>query len=135
MKQFKNFFLVALMVLVAGMVSSCGSDDDNNSSGGGGSGLGTYTLKCHISDYGTIPTEFAKIMNDALEQNVNQQYPNVSLDLVKKALDEAVEESIKTGNYKDSPYNYTIEFYIVDSNGKKVYSRLIIIKDGTATAV
>ncbi len=132
MKQFKNFFLVALMVLVAGMVSSCGSDDDDN---GGGSGVGTYTLKCHISDYGTIPTEFAKIMNDAFEQNVNQQYPNVSLDLVKKALDVAVEESIKTGNYKDSPYNYTIEFYIVDSNGKKVYSRLIIIKDGTATAV
>jgi hypothetical protein len=132
MKQFKNFFLIALMVLVGGLVSSCGSDDDNN--GGGGSGLGTYTLKCHISDYGTIPTEFAKIMNDALEQNVNQQYPNVSLDLVKKAVDQAVEDAVKSGQYNDSPYNYTIEFYIVDSNGKKVYSRYIIVKNGTATA-
>ena len=133
MKQFKNFFLVALMVLVAGMVSSCGSDDDDNN-GGGGSGVGTYTLKCRISDYGTLPTEMAKIMDDGLQQNISQQYPNVSLDLVKKAVDQAVEESIKTGDYKDSPYNYTIEFYILDSNGKKVYSRYIIVKDGTATA-
>ena len=132
MKQFKNFFLVALMVLVAGMVSSCGSDDDDN---GGGSGLGTYTLKCHISDYGTLPDAYAKILNDALEQNVNETVPNVSLDTVKKELDQAVEEAIKTGDYKDSPYNYTIEFYILDSNGKKVYSRYIIVKDGTATAV
>ena len=132
MKQFKNFFLIALMVLVGGMVSSCGSDDDNN--GGGGSGLGTYTLKCHISDYGTLPEAYAKILNDGLEQNVNQQYPNVSLDIVKKALDEAVEESLKTGNYEESQYNYTIEFYIVDSAGKKVYSRYIIVKDGKATA-
>lgn len=131
MKQFKNFFLVALMVLVAGMVSSCGSDDDDN---GGGSGLGTYTLKCHISDYGTLPDAYAKILNDALEQNVNETVPNVSLDTVKKELDQAVEEAIKTGDYKDSPYNYTIEFYILDSNGKKVYSRYIIVKDGTATA-
>lgn len=131
MKQFKNFFLVALMVLVAGMVSSCGSDDDGN---GGGSGLGTYTLKCHISDYGTLPDAYAKILNDALEQNVNETVPNVSLDTVKKELDQAVEEAIKTGDYKDSPYNYTIEFYILDSNGKKVYSRYIIVKDGTATA-
>ena len=126
MKQFKNFFLVALMVLVAGMVSSCGSDDDDN---GGGSGLGTYTLKCHISDYGTLPDAYAKILNDALEQNVNETVPNVSLDTVKKELDQAVEEAIKTGDYKDSPYNYTIEFYILDSNGKKVYSRYIIVKD------
>ena len=134
MKQFKNFFLIALMVLVGGMVSSCGSDDDNNSSSGGGSGLSTYTLKCHISDYGTLPEAIAKVLNDGLEQNVNETVPNVSLDTVKKTLDKAVEDAIKTGEYKDSPYNYTIEFYILDSNGKKVYSRYIIVKDGTATA-
>lgn len=132
MKQFKNFFLIALMVLVGGMVSSCGSDDDNN--GGGDSGLGTYTLKCHLSDFGTLPEAYAKILNDGLEQNVNQQYQNVSLDLVKKTLDEAVEDAVKNDEYKDSPYNYTVEFYIVNSNGKKVYSRYIIVKDGTATA-
>ena len=132
MKQFKNFFIIALMVLVGGMVSSCGSDDDNN--GGGGSGLGTYTLKCHLSDYGTMPADMAKLMDDALLQNVNQQYPNVSLDIVKKSVDKAVEDAVKSGEYQDSPYNYTVEFYIVDSTGKKVYSRYIIVKDGTATA-
>ena len=133
MKQFKNFFLIALMVLVGGMVSSCGSDDDNN--GGGDSGLGTYTLKCHLSDFGTLPEAYAKILNDGLEKNVNQQYPNVSLDIVKKSVDKAVEDAVKSGEYKDSPYNYTVEFYIVDSNGNKVYSRSIVVKDGTATAV
>ena len=131
MKQFKNFFLIALMVLVGGMVSSCGDDDDN---GGGGSGVGTYTLKCHISDYGTLPQEYAKYLNDGLEQNINQQYPNVSLDLVKKALDDAVADAIKNGQFGDADYNYTIEFYIVDSKGNKVYSRYITVKDGKAYA-
>lgn len=131
MKQFKNFFLIALLVLVGGMVSSCGSDDDDN---GGGNGLGTYTLKCHLSDPGTLPAEAATLINSQLEQTVNETVNNVSLETVKKELDAAVQEAIKEGGYSESPYNFTIEFYIVDSKGSKVYSRYIIVKDGKATA-
>ena len=81
-----------------------------------------------------MPKEYADILKKSLEDNVNQTYQNVSLDVVKAALDTAVDDAIKNGSYDNEQYNYTIEFYITDSNNKKVYSRYIVVKDGKATA-
>ena len=116
---------------MGGVICSCGSDDDDDN--GGGSATGTYTLHCTISDYGTLPKQQAAIMKQALEQNVNKEMPNITLELAKKALDIAIDDAIAYGTYDDQEYNFTIEFYITDANGNKVYSRSIVVKDGKAT--
>ncbi|MBR6121207.1 MAG: hypothetical protein IKQ05_02300 [Prevotella sp.] len=132
MEKIKSLMLMMLMVFVGGMICSCGSDDDDDN--GGGSATGTYTLHCTISDYGTMPEEYAAIMKQGLDAFANQSFPNVTLNLVKAAVDKAIEEAIEKGTYDDEPYNYTIEFYVTDSMGNKVYSRYIVVKDGKATA-
>jgi 4-hydroxy-L-threonine phosphate dehydrogenase PdxA len=80
-----------------------------------------------------IVTGDAAIMKQALEQNVNKEMPNITLELAKKALDIAIDDAIAYGTYDDQEYNFTIEFYITDANGNKVYSRSIVVKDGKAT--
>ena len=135
MEKIKSLMLMVVMIVMSGMVCSCGSDDDDNNKGGGsGSTIGTYVLHCTLSDAGTMPKEYADILKKSLEDNVNQTYQNVSLDVVKAALDKAVDDAIKNGSYDNEQYNYTIEFYITDSNNKKVYNRYIVVKDGKATA-
>ncbi len=135
MEKIKSLMLMVVMIVMSGMVCSCGSDDDDNKGGGGSeSAIGTYVLHCTLSDAGTMPKEYADILKKSLEENVNQTYQNVSLDVVKAALDTAVDDAIKNGSYDNEQYNYTIEFYITDSNNKKVYSRYIVVKDGKATA-
>lgn len=135
MEKIKSLMLMVVMIVMSGMVCSCGSDDDDNNNGGGsGSTIGTYVLHCTLSDAGTMPKEYADILKKSLEESVNTAYQNVSLDVVKAALDTAVEDAIRNGSYDNEQYNYTIEFYITDSNNKKVYSRYIVVKDGKATA-
>ena len=134
MKKIKSLMLMMLMIFVGGMICSCGNDDDDNVDGNRGGAISTYTLHCTISDYGTMHEEYAAFLKQGLDAYAARSFPNASLETVKAALDEAVDEAVKSGNYNDSPYNYTIEFYITDSNGKKVYSRFIVVKDGTAMA-
>jgi hypothetical protein len=113
------------------------SDDNGNANNGNannGNAVDTYTLHCTISDYGTMSEEYAAILKQGLEANFKQTISNVSLEVIKAELDQAVEDAVKSGNYSDSPYNYTIEFYITDSKGNKVYSRYIMVKNGKATA-
>ncbi len=135
MEKIKSLMLMVVMIVMSGMVCSCGSDDDDNKGGGGSeSAIGTYVLHCTLSDAGTMPKEYADILKKSLEESVNATYQNVALDVVKAALDTAVEDAIRNGQYDNEQYNYTIEFYITNSSGKKVYSRYIVVKDGKATA-
>ena len=129
MKTIKSLMLMMLMVFVGGVICSCGDDKDDDNGGI----TGTYTLHCTISDPGTLPEQQAAIMKQALERNVNKEMPNITLELAKKALDIAIDDAIAYGTYDDQEYNFTIEFYITDANGNKVYSRSIVVKDGKAT--
>ena len=54
----------------------------------------------------------------------------------KQALDIAMEEnktSIPVANENGEYVNYTLKFYLVDESNKEVYSKLLVIKDGSWT--
>jgi len=137
MEKFKSYLLIALMALMGGVISSCGSDDDDNNGGSiSGDTVGTYILRCTISDYGTLPQEWASVLKQGLEQTVKQEMKNVKFEVAKHALDEAmIEAQHNNFGFGDelSEYDYTIEFYLTDANGKKLYSRYIEVKNGKAT--
>lgn len=127
MKQFKNFFLIALMVLVGGVASSCGSDDDDN-----GGGIDTYTLKMRIADSGNLPAADVELINQTFNK-YSAEIPNTTLAAAKLGMNEAMELYISSGALVVT-YDYTIEYYLLNSSGKTVYSRKIVVKDGKATA-
>lgn len=128
MKTMKKVLFMMLIAVMGGMITtSCGSDDDSSSA----VVLGDYTIKARISDKGNIPDDMYALMNQAFESYVTQTVQGVSLDLAKKALDIAF-DAMDTSSFEKN-YNYTIEMYIADSKGNKVYSRYVIIKDGQVT--
>ncbi len=92
-----------------------------------------YVLRCTISDIGTLPPTYAAILKQGLEESVKERISGVSLEDAKKMVDKAVTDAVANGDYNGEEYNYTIEFYITDSEGNKLYSRYIVVKDGSAT--
>lgn len=129
MEKLKSFMLIMLVTLMGGVITSCGDDDEENNGNGG---LASYTLNVTISDKGTLPDVYYQALQASF-QRVSTNYDNVSVEVAKAALDEALKEAIKNDSFVIDNYNYTIEFYIADSSGNKVYSRYIIVKDGKAT--
>ena len=119
----QKFFFMMLVVLMGGMVTSCGSDDGDDA-------IDNYKLVFSIADRGTMTDEEYQINLMAIEM-ANTQYPKTTLALAKSATDAAIQQSLSTFAKADS--NYTIEVALYDSNNKKVYSRYIIVKDHVAT--
>ncbi|MBR3081105.1 MAG: hypothetical protein IKH01_15060 [Prevotella sp.] len=126
----KKIQVMMLMMLVAFMglcVQSCGSDDDPET-------VQNYTLKVALQDTGNLDAASASDMA-AILPNYSQTM-RCTESQAKKALDLAMEEnktSIPVANENGEYVNYTLKFYIVDDSNKEVYSRLLIIKDGTWT--
>ena len=129
-KTMKKIQVMMLMMLVAFMglcVQSCGSDDDPET-------VQNYTLKVALQDTGNLDAASASDMA-AILPNYSQTM-RCTESQAKKALDIAMEEnktSIPVANGNGEFVNYTLKFYIVDESNKEVYSRLLIIKDGTWT--
>ena len=108
-------------------VQSCGSDDDPET-------VQNYTLKVALQDTGNMDAASASAMASILLNYT--QTMRCTESQAKKALDLAMEEnktSIPVANENGEFVNYTLKFYIVDESNKEVYSRLLIIKDGTWT--
>ena len=126
----KKIQVMMLMMLVAFMglcVQSCGSDDDPET-------VQNYTLKVALHDTGNLDEASATAMASILPNY--SQTMRCTESQAKKALDIAMEEnktSIPVANGNGEFVNYTLKFYIVDESNKEVYSRLLIIKDGTWT--
>lgn len=121
----QKFFMMMVVVLMAGFVTSCG-DDDNNDSGA----LGTYTIGMTVSDQGTLSDLEYNAMNIALK-NREQTFTNVSQYRAKEAF-EASFKGIDTSQLSTDE-NYTLEYFLKDSNGTKIASHFIIVKDGKVT--
>ena len=125
MKTMQKFFMMMVVVLMAGFVTSCG-DDDNNDSGA----LGTYIIGMTVSDQGTLSDLEYNAMNIALK-NREQTFTNVSQFRAKEAF-EASFKGIDTSQLSTDK-NYTLEYFLKDSNGTKIASHFIIVKDGKVT--
>ena len=125
MKTMHKFFMMLTVVLMAGFMTSCGSDDDNNTGP-----LGTYTIGMTVSDQGTLSDLEYNAMNIALK-NREQTFTNVSQYRAK----EAFEASFKgiDPSQLSTDKNYTLEYFLKDSNGTKIASHFIIVKDGKVT--
>ncbi len=119
----QKFYFMMLVVLMGGMVASCGSDSDDDV-------VDNYKLVFSIADRGTMTDEEYELNLMAIEM-ANTQYPKVTLAMAKSATDAAIQQSLSTFAKADS--NYTIEVALYDSNNKKVYSRYIVVKDHVAT--
>lgn len=125
MKTMQKFFMMMVVVLMTGFMTSCGSDDDNNSGS-----LGTYTIGLTVSDQGTLSDLEYNAMNMTLK-NMEQTFTNVSQFRAKEAF-EASFKGIDTSQLSTEK-NYTLEYFLKDSNGTKIASHLIIVKDGKVT--
>lgn len=125
MKTMQKFFMMMVVVLMTGFMTSCGSDDDNNSDS-----LGTYTIGLTVSDQGTLSDLEYNAMNMTLK-NMEQTFTNVSQFRAKEAF-EASFKGIDTSQLSTEK-NYTLEYFLKDSNGTKIASHFIIVKDGKVT--
>lgn len=125
MKTMQKFFMMMVVVLMTGFMTSCGSDDDNNSDS-----LGTYTIGLTVSDKGTLSDLEYNAMNMTLK-NMEQTFTNVSQFRAKEAF-EASFKGIDTSQLSTEK-NYTLEYFLKDSNGTKIASHFIIVKDGKVT--
>ena len=125
MKTMQKFFMMMVVVLMTGFMTSCGSDDDNNSDS-----LGTYTIGLTVSDKGTLSDLEVTAMNSVLK-NMEQTFTNVSQFRAKEAFEESF-KSIDTSQLSTEK-NYTLEYFLKDSNGSKIASHFIIVKDGKVT--
>ena len=121
----QKFFMMMVVVLMTGFMTSCGSDDDNNSDS-----LGTYTIGLTVSDKGTLSDLEVTAMNSVLK-NMEQTFTNVSQFRAKEAFETSFKsiDTSKLGTDKD----YTLEYFLKDSNGSKIASHFIIVKDGKVT--
>lgn len=125
MKTMQKFFMMMVVVLMTGFMTSCGSDDDNNTGS-----LGTYTIGLTVSDKGTLSDLEYNAMNMTLK-NMEQTFTNVSQFRAKEAF-EASFKGIDTSQLSTEK-NYTLEYFLKDSNGTKIASHFIIVKDGKVT--
>lgn len=125
MKTMQKFFMMMVVVLMTGFMTSCGSDDDNNSDS-----LGTYTIGLTVSEQGTLSDLEVTTMNSVLK-NMEQTFTNVSQFRAKEAF-EASFKGIDTSQLSTEK-NYTLEYFLKDSNGTKIASHFIIVKDGKVT--
>ena len=127
MKTMYKFFLMMVVVLMGSMMTtSCGDDDDDS-----GSTVSDYALYTRISDPGNLPSDAVELLNSGLTQ-YTVAWKNITLDLAKKALDQAIDQ-MDTSDL-DPEYSYAIEYYIMDTKAnKKVYSRTVTIKNGKVT--
>ena len=125
MKTMQKFLMMIAVVLMTGFMTSCGSDDDNNTGP-----LGTFTIGMTVSDKGTLSDLEYNAMNIALK-NREQTFTNVSQFRAK----EAFEASFKgmDPSQLSTDKNYTLEYFLKDSNGTKIASHFIIVKDGKVT--
>ncbi len=126
MKTMQKFFMMMVVVLMTGFMTSCGSDDDNNNTGS----LGTFTIGMTVSDQGTLSDLEYNAMNMTLK-NMEQTFTNVSQFRAKEAFEESF-KSIDTSQLSTEK-NYTLEYFMKDSNGSKIASHFIIVKDGKVT--
>lgn len=125
MKTMQKFFMMMVVVLMTGFMTSCGSDDDNNTGS-----LGTYTIGLTVSEQGTLSDLEVTAMNSVLK-NMEQTFTNVSQFRAKEAF-EASFKGIDTSQLSTEK-NYTLEYFLKDSNGTKIASHFIIVKDGKVT--
>ena len=125
MKTMQKFFMMMVVVLMTGFMTSCGSDDDNNTGP-----LGTFTIGMTVSEQGTLSDLEYNAMNIALK-NREQTFTNVSQFRAKEAFEESF-KSIDTSQLSTEK-NYTLEYFLKDSNGSKIASHFIIVKDGKVT--
>jgi hypothetical protein len=123
MKTMQKFFFMMLVVLMGGMVTSCGSDDANDIV------IDNYTLIAQITDKGSMSDLEVQAANELLAANPTT-FPKLTLALAKEATNTAIQQSLSGFA---SFANCTIEFALYDSNNKKVYSRYVIVKDGVVT--
>ena len=126
MKTMQKFFMMMVVVLMTGFMTSCGSDDDNNNTGS----LGTFTIGMTVSEQGTLSDLEYNAMNMTLK-NMEQTFTNVSQFRAKEAFETSFKgmDTSKLGTDKD----YTLEYFLKDSNGSKIASHFIIVKDGKVT--
>ena len=126
MKTMQKFFMMMVVVLMTGFMTSCGSDDDNSNTGS----LGTYTIGLTVSEQGTLSDLEVTTMNSVLK-NMEQTFTNVSQFKAKEAFEASFKsiDTSKLGTDKD----YTLEYFLKDGNGSKIASHLIIVKDGKVT--
>ena len=125
MKTMQKFFIMMVVVLMTGFMTSCGSDDDNNSGS-----LGTYTIGMTVSDKGTLSDLEYNTLIIALK-NMEQTFTNVSQFRAKEAFETSF-KGIDTSKLSTES-NYTLEYFLKDSNGSKIASHFIIVKDGKVT--
>ena len=125
MKTMQKFFMMMVVVLMTGFMTSCGSDDDNNTGP-----LGTFTIGMTVSEQGTLSDLEVTAMNSVLK-NMEQTFTNVSQFRAKEAFETSFKsiDTSKLGTDKD----YTLEYFLKDSNGSKIASHFIIVKDGKVT--
>jgi len=125
MKTMQKFFMMMVVVLMTGFMTSCGSDDDNNTGP-----LGTYTIGMTVSDKGTLSDLEYNALIITLK-NMEQTFTNVSQFRAKEAFETSFKgmDTSKLGTDKD----YTLEYFLKDSNGSKIASHFIIVKDGKVT--
>lgn len=125
MKTMQKFFMMMVVVLMTGFMTSCGSDDDNNSDI-----LGTYTIGMTISDKGTM-SDLEYNATIITLKNMEQTFTNVSQFRAKEAFETSF-KGIDTSQLSTKD-NYTLEYFLKDSNGTKIASHFIIVKDGKVT--
>ena len=126
MKTMQKFFMMMVVVLMTGFMTSCGSDDDNNNTGS----LGTYTIGMTVSEQGTLSDLEVTAMNSVLK-NMEQTFTNVSQFRAKEAFETSF-KGIDTSQLSTEK-DYTLEYFLKDSNGTKIASHFIIVKDGKVT--
>ena len=126
MKKIQMMMLMMLVAFVGVAVQSCGDDDPESTQ--------SYTLKFTLQDTGNLDQASAEAMAYKLS-NVTKTV-KCTESQAKRALDEAMEESVSTFPVDDNEGNYleyTIKVYLVDSSNKEIYSKLLVIKDGKRT--
>jgi hypothetical protein len=125
MKTMQKFLMMIAVVLMAGFMTSCGSDDDNNSGP-----LGTYTIGMTVSEQGGLSDVEVSALNSVLK-NMEQTFTNATEFKAKNAFEESF-KAINTSQL-DTSKDYTLEYYLKNSNGTKIASHYVIIKNGKIT--
>ena len=121
----QRFFLSMLaIVLMGSLTASWGSDDDTTTA------LGNYTIGMTISDKGTMSDAEYDLLVLAL-QGMEETLTNVSESTARTAF-EASFGGINAA-VLDTSKNYTLEYYLKDSNGKKIAVHYVYVKDGKVT--
>ncbi|SRR5574344_131268 len=122
MKNFKTLFLLLIVAMLGISLQSCGGDDDDSIYS-----TDTYTLQAKLTEKGTMTDQQAALMDASLA--LVKKSETCTLDIAKAALDLVVTTYMNSDAFdlNGNTSKFTFQFQLLNSAGKLVYYRTVIV--------